>query len=142
MKIHELFEKKIDRPIEGVIKADDEEHLATEVEEYIVTNEVAKHLDTFFDAYNSTESAQGVWISGFFGSGKSHLLKILSLVLESREVNGKAVGPIFEAKADDAMLRAEIKRRLKFPPKASSSTLIKKRMSSIRVKPMPFSRSS
>jgi hypothetical protein len=118
MKIHELFEKKIDRPIEGVIKADDEEHLATEVEEYIVTNEVAKHLDTFFEAYNSTESAQGVWISGFFGSGKSHLLKILSLVLESREVNGKAVGPIFEAKADDAMLRAEIVKALKVPSKS------------------------
>ena len=88
MNIRELFAKPIDRPIEGVIKADDDAHLANEVDEYIVTNEVAKHLETFFEAYNEKNIATGVWISGFFGSGKSHLLKILSLALQNRTIDG------------------------------------------------------
>jgi len=118
MNIRDLFEKPIDRPIEGVIKADDEEHLINEIEEYIVTNEVSKHLDTFFEAYNSSGSAQGVWISGFFGSGKSHLLKMLSLVLDSREINGKPVGDTFSQKIDDEMLRAEVDKAMKVPTKS------------------------
>ena len=118
MKIRDLFEKPIDRPIEGVIKADDEEHLINEIEEYIVTNEVSKHLDTFFESYNGSGSAQGVWISGFFGSGKSHLLKMLSLVLDSREINGKQVGHTFSQKIDDEMLRAEVEKAMKVPTKS------------------------
>lgn len=118
MKIRDLFEKPIDRPIEGVIKADDEEHLINEVEEYIVTNEVSKHLDTFFESYNGSGSAQGVWISGFFGSGKSHLLKMLSLVLDSREINGQSVGQTFSKKIDDQMLKAEVEKAMKVPSKS------------------------
>ena len=87
MIIKDLFAKPVDRPIEGVIKADDDAHLANEVQEYIVTNEVAKHLDGFFDAYNDGSSNTGAWISGFFGSGKSHLLKILAMVLENKAVD-------------------------------------------------------
>ena len=113
MKIRDIFEKPADRPMEGVIKADDDEHLAGEVEEYIVTNEVSKHLDTFLDVYNSGDSAQGVWISGFFGSGKSHLLKMLSLVLDSREINGQRVGDTFKEKIDDEFLRSDLEKAMK-----------------------------
>src|SRR6266478_8244775 len=81
MKIHELFLKPVDRPIEGVIKADDARNLQTELEEYVVTRDVAKGLGTFTERYLNDLTTNGVWISGFFGSGKSHLLKILSLVL-------------------------------------------------------------
>ena len=81
MKLSTIFEKPIDRHIEGVIKADDEASLGLEVEEYVLTNEVAKRLENFLGAYNNYEGANGVWISGFFGSGKSHLLKILALLL-------------------------------------------------------------
>ena len=38
MALSTIFEKSIDRPIEGVIKADDEAHLRQEVEEYVLTN--------------------------------------------------------------------------------------------------------
>ncbi|MFZ1396118.1 MAG: DUF6079 family protein, partial [Candidatus Promineifilaceae bacterium] len=86
-----LFAQPIDRHIEGVIKADDEAGLRQEVEEYVLTNEVAKRLDGFLAAYNNYQGANGVWISGFFGSGKSHLLKILALLLENREINGTRV---------------------------------------------------
>lgn len=118
MIIKDLFEKPVDRLIEGVIKADDDAHLANEVQEYIVTNEVAKHLDGFFDAYNDGSSNTGAWISGFFGSGKSHLLKILAMVLENKAVDGMCVGEAFAEKIDDAMLRAEVLKAVKTPSKS------------------------
>lgn len=83
------------RAIEGVIKADDEASLIVELDEYVLTNEVAKRLDNFLDAYTNYTVANGVWISGFFGSGKSHLLKLLALVLESRSVDGRNAADIF-----------------------------------------------
>lgn len=118
MIIKNLFAKPVDRPIEGVIKADDDAHLANEVQEYIVTNEVAKHLGVFFDAYNDGSSNTGAWISGFFGSGKSHLLKILSMVLENKAVDGMQVGEAFADKIEDAMLRAEVLKAAKLPSKS------------------------
>ncbi len=84
MNLHDIFAKAVDRPIEGVIKADDLASLKLEVEEYVFTNEIFKRLTAFFEAYNNYQGANGVWISGFFGSGKSHLLKILALLLENR----------------------------------------------------------
>ncbi len=118
MKIRNLFSKPIDRHIEGVIKADDEAQLANEVEEYIVTNEIAQRLQHFFEAYNENSSASGVWISGFFGSGKSHLLKILSLVLENRQVDGVKAGDEFCSKIDDAFLKAEVGKAIKTPSRS------------------------
>ena len=119
MIIRDLFAKPIDRPIEGVIKADDESHLTGEVEEYIVTNEIARRLDTFFDAYNQGDAASGVWISGFFGSGKSHLLKMLSLALENREIDGAKVGDLFARKVgeqtEDALLTPSVEKAVKIP---------------------------
>jgi DNA replication protein DnaC len=73
-------------PSKGVIKADDESSLHTELSEYVLTDEVAKRLEHFLDAYNDYHGANGVWVSGFFGSGKSHLLKMLALLLENRQV--------------------------------------------------------
>ena len=119
MKLNDLFEKPIDRPIEGVIKADDEARLLNEVEEYIITNEVAKHLQTFLvDAYNAELAEQGVWISGFFGSGKSHLLKMLSLVLDRRTVDGHDLSQIFINKIEDGLLRQEMEKAVAIPSKS------------------------
>ena len=65
MQLENLFSKPVDRPIEGVIKADDDVTLYVELDEYVVTNEVAKRLDIFLDAYLNYAGANGVWISGF-----------------------------------------------------------------------------
>ena len=48
-----VFSKPINRPIDGVIKADDERHLRNEIEEYVLTNEITKNLSKFLEAYNS-----------------------------------------------------------------------------------------
>lgn len=121
MKISELFLKPIDREIEGVIKADDEAHLKIEVEEYVITNEISRYLSDLLGQYNRLRpTTNGVWISGFFGSGKSHLLKILSLLLENRRLEDGSVLQILHDKipSTDAMLRAELKRVLNTPSKS------------------------
>ncbi|MDQ6991331.1 MAG: BREX system P-loop protein BrxC [Mariprofundaceae bacterium] len=118
MKLASIFYKDINRSIEGVIKADDEASLRTEVEEYVLTNEVSKRLESFLDAYNNYEGANGVWISGFFGSGKSHLLKMLSLLLEGHELDGQSALDLFQSKVNDEILRADLKRAASIPSKS------------------------
>jgi hypothetical protein len=86
MELEKLFVKAVDRKIEGVIKADDDVSLFVELDEYVITDEVAKRLDVFLDAYLNYHGANGVWVSGFFGSGKSHLLKMLALLLENKPI--------------------------------------------------------
>lgn len=114
-----IFQKPVDRPIEGVIKADDEASLRLEIEEYVLTNEVEKRLETFLDAYNNYEGANGVWVSGFFGSGKSHLLKMLALLLENRHIDGASALDLFLPKCgDNEILRGDLKRAVAIPSKS------------------------
>jgi len=119
MTLKSIFNKQVDRPIEGVIKADDEASLRLELEEYVLTNEVAKRLESFLDAYNNSANANGVWISGYFGSGKSHLLKIMALLLENREIDGIPTLDLFLPKcSDNEILRADLKRAVAIPSKS------------------------
>jgi len=119
MLLNEIFEKPVGRYIEGVIKADDEASLRLEVEEYVLTNEVAKRLESFLDAYKNYDGANGVWVSGFFGSGKSHLLKILALLLENRSIDGTPVLDMFLPKCtDNEILRGDLKRAVAIPSKS------------------------
>jgi len=109
MKIQDLFQKDINRNIETVIKADDREHISDEVNEYVITQEISQRIRDFFGEYNNYRGANGVWISGFFGCGKSHLLKILSYVIENKEFNGYKSGEVFADKIkDDELLKADI----------------------------------
>ena len=103
MNISQLFVKPIDRPINGVIKADqmDAASVWQELEEYVVTKQISEYLRKFFDAYLAAidrphdaaiTDRMGVWVSGFFGSGKSHFIKILSYLLENIEASNPATG--------------------------------------------------
>ena len=89
MIIKDMFFKEIDRDIKGVIKVgqSDDENIYQELDEYVVTSELEKYMERFFTAYKrgveSHTDKMGVWISGFFGSGKSHFLKILSYILSN-----------------------------------------------------------
>ena len=117
MRIADMFIKPIDRDIKGVIKVgqDDESNIFQELDEYVVTKELAKHFRDFFESYkkgiNGHTDKMGVWISGFFGSGKSHFLKILSYLLQNKDVNGKRAIDFFTDgnKLDDSMVMADIK---------------------------------
>ena len=95
MQIKDMFRKKIDREIQGVIIVGQGEdtNVAQELDEYVVTRELQRHFADFFEAYKKgiqgTTPKMGVWISGFFGSGKSHFLKILSYLLQNKQVGDK-----------------------------------------------------
>lgn len=120
MKLNRIFQHPVSRPIEGVIKADDETSLYVELSEYVLTDEVAKRLEHFLDAYNDYHGANGVWVSGFFGSGKSHLLKMLALLLENRVIDGSSALEIFLPKIpkDNELLRAALKKAVAIPSKS------------------------
>lgn len=95
MLLKEMFEKEIDRDIQGVIIVgqSETENVAQELDEYVITKELQKHFADFFSAYKKgivgTTPKMGVWISGFFGSGKSHFLKILSYLLANKLVGDR-----------------------------------------------------
>lgn len=118
MKINHLFKQSVERPIDGVIKADDNRNRQIELEEYVVTREVSKKLEIFTERYLNEVTANGVWISGFYGSGKSHLLKILSLILGDKEIDGIFPAEIILPKIEDELLRADLKRCTAIPSKS------------------------
>ena len=107
MRIQEMFKDDINRKINGVVKVDQDERavLVQELNEYVITRELKKHFITFFNNYTETFSEStadiGVWISGFFGSGKSHFLKMLSYLLENSEVDGVKTVERFREKFED-----------------------------------------
>ena len=80
------------------------------MDEYVVTKELQKHFADFFSAYKKgivgTTPKMGVWISGFFGSGKSHFLKILSYLLANKSVGDKKAIDYF---ADDSLTEGKPK---------------------------------
>lgn len=123
MIIKDMFAKPIDRDIKGVIKVgqDDNANIQQELEEYVVTRELHKHFADFFASYKNGISGNtdkmGVWISGFFGSGKSHFLKILSYLLANKEVNGKKAIDYFveDNKIADPMVLADMKLASSIP---------------------------
>ena len=121
MKLNEVFAKDVQRPIEGVIKADDTAHLGIEVDEYVLTNEAAKGLELLLEAYTNYTNANGVWISGFFGSGKSHLLKMLAHLLgdvEGQEFPRERVSENFRSKAQGAFLPALLAKAARIPARS------------------------
>ncbi|MGW6729526.1 BREX system P-loop protein BrxC [Nocardia sp. NPDC055029] len=121
MQLDQIFAKDIQRPIEGVIKADDAAHLGTEVDEYVLTNEAAKGLETLLEEYTSYSNANGVWISGFFGSGKSHMLKMLAHLLgdvEGQDYPRQDVSDDFRAKTPDAFLPGLLNKADRIPARS------------------------
>ena len=121
MKIQSMFQKDINRDINGVVKVaqDDERSLQQELSEYIITKELRRHFRTFFDNYTKAidqpTDKMGVWISGFFGSGKSHFLKMLSYLLSNQVVSGIPAIDYFQDKFDDPMMYAQAVKCVSIP---------------------------
>lgn len=121
MNIRSMFKKDINRNINGVIKVaqNDDAVLEQELSEYVITNELNEHFETFFKNYNSTIKAPsekiGVWISGFFGSGKSHFLKMLSYILSNKLVKNKPAIEYFTDKFENKKIWDEIIKATSIP---------------------------
>ena len=125
MRVRDLFSKDIFRPINGVVKADqvDESTVWQELDEFVVTRELDGHIRKFFGSYiegidnpkNVDISGKiGVWVSGFFGSGKSHFIKILSYVLRNQAHKhggeSKKAVEFFKEKIRDELVFTDIKK--------------------------------
>ncbi len=121
MIIRDMFQKDINRTINGVIQVEQEnlEVIKQEVSEYVVTSELKKHFNAFFKEYSKSFDEPtnniGVWITGFFGSGKSHFLKMLSYLLENKEIEGKSTVEYFREKYDDELSFMNIEKSTQAP---------------------------
>lgn len=145
MKLQTIYKSDINRDINGVIKVaqDDERSLEQELREYIITKELRRHFSTFLKHYEASLEQPtdkiGVWISGFFGSGKSHFLKMLSYLFENPIVAGKRAVDYFADKFDDPMMFGRLESCVKVPTKAilfnidSKSPLTKDKTAILRV---------
>jgi hypothetical protein len=106
--IRGLFASDISRHIEEVIKVDqaEEQILHDELAEYVVTDSIRKHfsevLDRYLETPNKPHEGVGVWVSGFFGSGKSSFAKYLGLALANRSILGQGAARILGQRSGSA----------------------------------------
>jgi hypothetical protein len=106
-KIGELFARDPGRRIEEVIKVDqaNDESVYTELTEYVATESIKEHYRTILsaiaDAKSDPHEGIGVWVSGFFGSGKSLFAKILGYTVGNRTVVGETASKIFTETVKD-----------------------------------------
>jgi hypothetical protein len=125
MPNRDLFVRDLGRKIEGVVKVYDEAALAEEIREFVLTDWTEEWLKKFLDTFAESldrrrKRAQpmddmGVWVSGFFGSGKSHFAKLVGYVLQNHIVGGlggDAAMALFEKHLHDGRHVGDIKRRL------------------------------
>jgi len=109
--IKNLFSSDIHRRIEEVIKVDqtDEEIIRDEIDEYVVTDAIGHHYSEIFEAYHATPNKPhegiAIWVSGFFGSGKSSFAKMLGLSISNRIVAGEPAALRFERRTSDPKVK-------------------------------------
>jgi hypothetical protein len=114
-QIATLFSNDINRQIEEVIKVDqkDDEVVASEIGEYVVTDAIKSHFVEVLEKYQETPQKPhegiGIWVSGFFGSGKSSFAKILGLAVENRPILGKPASDRFLTRTSDPKLSVVLK---------------------------------
>jgi hypothetical protein len=110
-QIKTLFGSDIHRRIEEVIKVDQtsEEILRDEIDEYVVTDTIRSHYTHILEAYRETPNKPhegiAVWVSGFFGSGKSSFAKMLGLAIGNRQVEGTSAAERFGRRTGDKKLQ-------------------------------------
>ena len=113
--IESLFASNIHRRIEEVIKVDqtDEDVLRDEIDEYVVTDTIRSYYTQIFERYQETPNKPhegiGIWVSGFFGSGKSSFAKMLGLSVSDRPVAGESAAARFGRVAGDTKLQVLLK---------------------------------
>ena len=113
--IASLFANDIDRRIEEVIKVDqvDEQIVRSELNEYVVTDSICRHYADILERYRETPNKPhegiGIWVSGFFGSGKSSFAKYLGLALEDRSLLGESSAELFGQRTGDPKVQVILK---------------------------------
>src|SRR5579863_6210199 len=105
--IDELLTRDLSRKIEEIIKVDqaDQESVYSEITEYIATDSIKEHYGTLLKAIAETPADPhediGIWVSGFFGSGKSSFAKNLGYALQNRKVKNQDFSTLFKKQLGD-----------------------------------------
>jgi hypothetical protein len=89
-KISDILTLDLKEDIKNVIDLEDngEIEIQQEIESYIVTEGIAEHLYSFLNRFTSNIKETGVWLSGFYGSGKSYFGKMLGYIIDNPKING------------------------------------------------------
>ncbi len=101
MRISDLFRQDVNRRIEEVVKVDldDDPVIVEELDEYVATDHILEAFEMVLDAYwesiNDPSETCTVWVSGFFGSGKSSWAKVLGYLLGNPAVQGRLAADRF-----------------------------------------------
>src|SRR5450759_2398129 len=90
MLIKDILTIDLSVDIKNVIDLEDisEAALQSEIENYIVTDGLATEYEKFVSTFNSNIIETGVWLSGFYGSGKSYFGKLLGYLISNRLIIG------------------------------------------------------
>ena len=105
--IGDLLSRDLKKKIVEVIQvdADKDEDLFAEITEYIATDSIKEQYVTLLkaiaEAPSDPPSSVGVWISGFFGSGKSSFAKNLGCALQNRKVMDQSFSTLFKEAIGD-----------------------------------------
>jgi hypothetical protein len=120
--IRDLLTRDLSRKIEEVIQVDqaDEYSVYAEISEYVATDSIREQyhdlLKAIAEAPADPHESIGVWVSGFFGSGKSSFAKNLGYALENRTVLGQKFTDLFVAQVADPRLEPLLKNYIQRIP--------------------------
>ena len=116
MKIKDILTINLSEDIKNVIDLEviSEKEIQDEIENYIVTDGLAREYVTFVDIFTSNILETGVWISGFYGSGKSYFGKLLGYMLSNRSIVGTPardrINQRFTGISDEALVKNALSR--------------------------------
>ena len=122
--VREIIRRDIGEKIEGVVKVFDRSALASEVREYVVTDKIEEELKRIVDTFTqvsetirrggASRDVVGIWVSGFFGSGKSHFAKVLGYLLQNDELGsgGERCIDAFVKHLSDSQRGKDVRLRL------------------------------
>lgn len=86
MKLLDIYDKPIDRKVNPAVVADnmDNEIIHTEIAEYVLSEEIINGLYSVLQTIkgDNQKDKKGIWINGYYGSGKSHFLKYIHYCMD------------------------------------------------------------
>lgn len=99
-KIKDILSIRLEDDIKSVIDLNqqDERSIIDELDGFILTESLAKHLADFCDFFTSNTAQPGLWLSGFYGSGKSYFSKMIGFLLKNPTLQGTSVRDRFQNK--------------------------------------------
>jgi hypothetical protein len=114
-KINEVLTLDLSEDIKNVIDLEDrsETEIQQEIESYIVTEGIGQHFYKFTNQFTSNIKETGVWLSGFYGSGKSYFGKMLGYIIDNPTINGTSARdrfiPRLKGISDESLIENSIR---------------------------------